>query len=351
MEASPAAVDLFAGAGGTSQGLKAAGYRILLAIENDPSAVRTYRANHADVDVIERDIRRVQAPALARRLDRAEDVIDLLTACPPCQGFSSFGSSRPDDPRNQLVVTIGRFVEHLKPRAVLIENVPRLAYDRRLARLTALLDECYTVSRYTVDAADFGVPQHRRRMIVIAVHRDFGIELPADIRSRLPADFDIAPKTAGAAIAPAGDIARTSDSLHRARRSSERVQARIRSVPHAGSRFDLPEEHRLVCHSKLDNRSATASYGRIDAALPAPTMTTRCTTPACGRFIHPQEHRGLSLREAALLQTFPHGYAFDGNYGEIERQIGNAVPVRLAHALGLVVRSLVDDSSRATKAA
>jgi DNA (cytosine-5)-methyltransferase 1 len=106
--------------------------------------------------------------------------------------------------------------------------------------------------------------------------------------------------------------------------------------------MNLPPGLRLACHERLDSRDATSIYGRIDPTKPAPTMTTRCTTPSCGRFVHPSEDRGLSLREAALLQTFPPRYVFDGTYGQIESQIGNAVPVRLAHALGLVVVALLD---------
>ena len=117
---------------------------------------------------------------------------------------------------------------------------------------------------------------------------------------------------------------------------------RIRTVPIGGGRLDLPPSLRLDCHERLETRSATSIYGRIDPSRPAPTMTTRCTTPSCGRFVHPSEDRGLTLREAALIQTFPPDYKFEGNYGEVERQIGNAVPVRMAEALGLAVARLLE---------
>jgi DNA (cytosine-5)-methyltransferase 1 len=122
---------------------------------------------------------------------------------------------------------------------------------------------------------------------------------------------------------------------------------RMRAVKPGGGRLQLPKELELACHTKLEGKNATSIYGRIDPAKPAPTMTTRCTTPSCGRFVHPEEDRGLTLREAALLQTFPPSYEFEGSYGAIERQIGNAVPVRLAHALGLVVKGLLDGAEEA----
>jgi DNA (cytosine-5)-methyltransferase 1 len=344
------AVDLFAGAGGTTQGLKEAGYRVLAAIENDSAASRTYRANHPEVDVLERDIRRVTAPGLARRVAALDIHVDIMTACPPCQGFSSLGTGRRDDPRNRLVSTIGRFVDQLQPRVVLLENVPGLGSDRRLAELRAQLDERYSVGQYVVDAADFGVPQHRRRMIIMGVRHDLDAAPPVDLRDALPSNFDASRRPAGPVIALAGSIARTSDPTHRARNSSPEVVARIRSVPAAGTRFDLPPEHRLACHNRLAARNATSSYGRIDPDVPAPTMTTRCTTAACGRFIHPTEHRGLSLREAALLQSFPIDYVFEGNYGEVERQIGNAVPPRLARALGLIAGAFLTSNSLAAAA-
>jgi DNA (cytosine-5)-methyltransferase 1 len=129
------AVDLFSGAGGTTQGLRDAGYRVLAAVESDRSAAETYAANHPDTDLLDRDIRRVQAPALARRLSAGGRRIDLLTACPPCQPFSTLGSGQADDPRNRLVSSLKRFVANLEPRAILLENVPGLRREARFRQL------------------------------------------------------------------------------------------------------------------------------------------------------------------------------------------------------------------------
>lgn len=342
------AVDLFAGAGGTTEGLKNAGFTILAAIENDPDAVATYRVNHSEVEVLDRDIRRVQAPALARRL--RHERVGLLTACPPCQGFSTLGAGDTHDPRNELVMTVARFALNLRPWAILLENVPGLAPDNRLRALLDTFDG-YVVRTYLVDAVDFGVPQHRKRIIVLAVDKSLGVTPPSNLAELLPDEFDTTHRTSWSALAAAADLTEDIDAVHRARRSSPIVLRRIKSAPQGGGRADLPPELQLACHGRLNRSDATSIYGRIDPDAPSPTMTTRCTTPSCGRFIHPYQDRGLTLREAALLQSFPLTYQFKGSHQSIERQIGNAVPVRLATALGRIVQKLTsahaDDTAKA----
>jgi DNA (cytosine-5)-methyltransferase 1 len=343
------AVDLFAGAGGTTQGLKDAGFAVLAAIENDDDAVATYRANHSEVTVYDRDIRRVRAPALAHRLGGKR--IGLLTACPPCQGFSTLGPGDTADKRNELVMTVARFAEHLRPWVIVLENVPGLASDRRLLALLDRLDGTHLARQYLVDAADFGVPQHRKRVIVLAVDRELAAELPEALTDLQVQDFGTARCTAWSALAAAAVLTEEADPVHRARKSSPIVRQRIEAAPIGGGRADLPPELRLACHDRLDTTDATSIYGRIDPSAPSPTMTTRCTTPSCGRFIHPYEHRGLTLREAALLQSFPLTYKFKGSHQSIERQVGNAVPVRLSYALAEIVKAIASDEAPVEKAA
>lgn len=336
------AIDLFAGAGGATQGLVEAGFDVLAAVESDPLAAASYRANHPGVELREADIRSVEADELrlALGLERAE--LTLLKACPPCQAHSSLGKGDPDDPRNDLVDDVWRFVQAFRPRMVMLENVPGLARDTRLPTLIRRLrGGGYRARQYIVDATEFGVPQRRRRLIVVAVTNSLR-DLPESLAALLPDWFSAgAVRTAGEALRRASSIDPAQDPLHRARDSSPDVLERLRALPVGGTRFDLPERHRLGCHSKLDHRNATASYSRVKIDEPAPTMTTRCTTPACGQFVHPTEHRGLTLREAALIQTFPVNYKFEGGHGQIERQIGNAVPVRMARGLGLCAGALL----------
>lgn len=342
------AIDLFSGAGGTTQGFRDAGYDVVAAIENDGAAGRSFGLNHPDTELLPRDITRVQAPALARRLTVAHGKLTVLTACPPCQPFSTLGTGDAKDPRNNLVSTIVRFVRQLLPRAIVLENVPGLRDAPRYKRLVKDLAETHDVREYVIQAKDFGVPQNRRRVIVLGFEREAGVVLPHDLLGALPATFDISARTAGDALAAAAKLSEAVDSLHRGRRLQAKTLERIKSVTPGGGRTQLPEHLQLGCHQRLVTRSATSIYGRIDPDKAAPTITTRCTTPSCGRFVHPTEDRGLTLREAALLQTFPASYLFDGSYGDIERQIGNAVPPKLAEALGSIVAGLLaaaDDRS------
>ena len=338
------AVDLFSGAGGTTQGLRDAGYEVIAAVENDATAAKTYEANHPSTALLIRDIRRVQAPALAHRLNLSERPLDLLTACPPCQPFSTLGTGEVADPRNALVSSVARFVEHLRPRTILLENVPGLRSEPRFLRLVDALSADYKMSEYVVQAADFGVPQSRRRVILLCVNESMDVDPPENLIAALPTSFDNSPRVAADALHLAAGLDSAVDAAHRARRPQPKTLERIRMIKPGGGRLQLSKELELACHSKLGQKNATSIYGRIDPAKPAPTMTTRCTTPSCGRFVHPTEDRGLTLREAALFQTFPLGYKFEGSYGDIERQIGNAVPPKLAEALGLVVNGLLDSA-------
>ena len=338
------AIDLFAGAGGSTQGLTDAGFRVVGAIEYDEAAASTLSHNHPAVVIATDDIADVSPKKFRDQLGLDRSELTLLTACPPCQGFSSLGLRDNDDERNGLIHEVWRFATEMQPSAILIENVPGLARDARWHELRKITTENgYSFGSWTVNATDFGVPQRRRRLIGIAV-RSPNLNFPGELQDVLPETFTLTPPHACDVIGRAGNIATTEDPLHRARTPTARVLERIGQVPPGGDHFDLPDDLQLDCHKRLrsSGRSASAGpYSRIRLTGPAPTMTTRCTTPSCGRFLHPTEHRGISLREAALLQTFPASYQFCGTHESKERQIGNAVPVRLAHALGLVVHRLL----------
>lgn len=338
------AIDLYAGAGGATQGLRQAGFIVLSAVELDAVAARTYQYNHPSVTLINADIQSVVPTELMARLGLAKGEITLLNACPPCQGFSSIGKRNSEDMRNDLVFEVLKFVRAFHPKIVIIENVPGLRRDQRHSIVsTTLSDEGYDVRSYLIDAADFGVPQTRKRLIIFGARDIKKDSLPSSLSSLLPKEFSTERQMVGEWLGKASSLG-GNDPLHVARTCSPKVQARIASIPIGGSRFDLPAEHILECHK--DVKGATAAYGRMAANELAPTMTTRCTTASCGRFIHPTEDRAISLREAALIQTFPVDYVFFGKYGQIERQIGNALPVRLGEALGLIARCLVSLSDR-----
>ncbi len=346
------ALDLFAGAGGATQGFKDAGYRTLAAVEQCADAVRSFAANHPEVRVVENDIRELDPRALRKSMELPVHGLGLMTTCPPCQSFSTLGTMDAADSRNDLIAETERFAREFLPAAIVFENVPGVARDPRFALMRTRLKAIgYNDFRaYDLFASDFGVPQRRRRLIAIALRVPRDGVLPRDLRAALPKSFAIAPPDAGDVIDLAGPIAETSDPLHRARKPTPLVLERIRAIPPGGNRFDLPPHLRLACHKRIKRKGAWTPYGRIRRTGPAPTMTTKCTTPSCGRFVHPTEHRGISLREAALLQTFPPRYRFVGSHGSIERQIGNAIPVKLAEALGLVVRRCLETVRRESAA-
>lgn len=343
----PVAIDLFAGAGGATLGLKDAGFRVVAAVENDADAAATYRMNHPEVALDDRDIRKVTARGLRRRLNLDPGELALLKACPPCQEFSSLAVGESDRDRCDLVLDVVRFAREFRPQSVLIENVPGLKRDPRFQILVSKLAALGYFSRhFVVDAQDLGVPQRRRRLIVIAVRRSQRSSLPETFIDTIRDEFDVYPMTAGEALAELSSNGYLDDPLDVFRSSGPKVRARIKAIPINGNRFSLPRRHQLDCHKRLTTdahpvRNATASYGRVQWKVPAPTMTTRCTTPACGSFIHPRKNRGLTLREAATFQTFPFDYQFEGGYDSVERQIGNAVPVRMACVLGAALLDLL----------
>ena len=327
------AIDLFAGAGGVTAGLKAGGATVLAAVELDPVASMTYAANHPEVRLLIADIRDVDPISLLCEAGVEPGDLTLLSACAPCQGYSSLGSGRSDDPRNDLVLTVLRFVAVIRPLAVTFENVPLLARDPRFIVFVKGLCSLGYGTRYEfIDAANFRVPQRRRRLVVRAAR---GLD-DGSVPELKPTN----PKPDGTTVALSvrqafASLPRldSSDPIHVSRSYPPDVLARIRAVPKdGGSRRDLPDELWLQCHRKLVSGAASA-YGRMRWDDVAPTLTTRCTSPSCGRFLHPEEDRAITLREAAAIQTFPSDYQFAGGRMAMEAQIGNAVPVRFAEAL------------------
>jgi DNA (cytosine-5)-methyltransferase 1 len=330
----PRAVDLFCGAGGLSQGLREAGFAVVGAVEIDPLAASTYRLNHSETTLWECDIRHLSGACLLRALGLAKGELDLLAACPPCQGFSRMrtrnGSRWNKDQRKTLILEVLRFVRALRPRAVMVENVPGLAGDRRYRLFRKGLRSLgYQINWAILDAADFGVPQRRRRLVLLAAMSG----QPAFAR---PSAFA---RTVRDAIGPSRLGRRPRDPLHNYRpKHAERIQTLIKEVPHdGGSRDCLGRDRQLRCHKKSDGFRDV--YGRMSWDSPSPTITSGCINPSKGRFLHPSKDRAITLREAAMLQTFPLGYRFSLERGRYAAalMIGNALPPEFIrrHAVAL----------------
>ena len=338
------AIDLFAGAGGMTLGLKQAGFEVVGAVEIDPLGCKTYQRNHPDVRMWEVDIRKLSAADMLEELKLRPGDLSLVAGCPPCQGFSSLttlnGKHEIHDPRNDLVLEYGRFVREMKPRAVLMENVPGLASDARMERLCRELEDLgYPVRSglKVLNAVDYGVAQRRRRLVMLALEGSV-VQFAPPASSRLSVEEVIGtlPK-AGASGDPLHDLAEN--------RSSE-VKARIAAIPKdGGSRADLGDDAQLTCHQGTDGFKDI--YGRMAWSKPAPTITSGCVNPSKGRFLHPDEDRAITLREAALLQGFPPDYYFSLEKGKFAAaaMIGNALPPAFVEAHARQIHDVLTNTS------
>ena len=338
------AVDLFAGGGGLTLGLKRAGFQVVGAVEIEPNAFATYKANHPEVTAFKQDIRTISGESLSSLSTSGR--IDLLAGCPPCQGFSSLTSKyKKPHPGNALVKQMTRLVKEIKPRAIMMENVPGLQgkgkrlFDHFLKTLT---DEGYTVSQAVLQVANYGVPQSRRRLVVLAA-KGVTIEIPKPTHHRTgegglkrwkPVREAIKglpkPLTLTEAIRRGGP---QSFNWHVVRTLSSQNQRRLKKARPGRAWSHIPKTLRPSCHQE---KSAGFSnvYGRMKWGEVSPSITGGCTTFSKGRFGHPTANRTISVREAALLQTFPADYIFDTPFMEHACNIiGNALPCEFAEIL------------------
>lgn len=325
------AIDLFCGCGGVTEGLKQAGFTVIAAVDSDPICCKTYKFNHPEVCLIEKDICNTSARSLKIILDKRK--LDLLVVCAPCQPFSSLNKSDKPDARVWLILQSIKFVKALRPKLVFFENVPGLT---KINSVLGILKTEFAKMGYKfsepkrVDAADYQVPQRRVRCVIIASKQD-DISIPEPIT---PIGKRITVRDTIENLPKAVSDKNPADPLHVYRHHSNIVIKRLQHISHdGGSRDELPDELVLPCHKKLDTAGNMTNYcdvyGRMRWDDVAPTLTTGCTDVTKGRYAHPYYDRSITLREAALLQTFPIGYRFLGNLGQIAKQIGNAVPVNL----------------------
>lgn len=329
------ALDLFAGCGGLTTGLKKAGFEVVAAVEIDPLAASTYKQNHPQTQLWTQDIRRTSAAAVAQKARFGRGRLDLLAGCPPCQAFSRMRSlnraRRVRDPEQKdLLTQILRFARVLRPKTIMVENVPGLALDRRWKYFVARLRRMAYHCEYKIlDCADYSVPQRRRRLVMLASR--FGKVAFAPVAPRH--------RTVRHAIGKLKPAGKSGDPLHDLPESrSLRIQRLIRLIPkNGGSRLDLGTKKQLACHLKCDGFKDV--YGRMNWKDLSPTITSGCFNPSKGRFLHPQANRSITLREAALIQSFPRKYFFDLTQGKcaVAAMIGNALPPEFvrSHAIQL----------------
>lgn len=311
---------------------------MVAAVESDPISANTYSLNHHNTNILVDDICNVSGPQLLKLagIDRGD--LDLLTGCPPCQGFSTLRTKRRshniNDPRNDLISEILRLVRSIRPRAVVVENVPGLANDERFTSFLIGLKQSGYRSDYAVlNASDFGIPQRRKRLVLIALR---GKEIPEHW-----SNYSSKQKTVRDTISHLDSAGTSGDALHDLpEKRTPAMMSRIMATPkNGGSRRDLPLSLQCPCHLRGDGYFDV--YGRMEWDSVSPTITSGCTNPSKGRFLHPEENRAITLREAALLQTFPLNYQFclKRGKGHVARQIGNAFPPELIRPIARVIRN------------
>jgi DNA (cytosine-5)-methyltransferase 1 len=338
--ARPQAIDLFSGCGGLTLGLRRAGFEVVGAVEIDAIAAEAYRLNHPQVTLREADICKVDAAKFRSELGLRRGELDLLAGCPPCQGFSTLrtmnGARRNRDSRNGLIREMLRFIVEFKPKAIMMENVPRLREHSSFgAFCRALRLHGYQLTFDVKDAAAYGVPQRRRRLILLGGRDHTVIPLAKEKQQQ---------RTVRSAIGTLPIPSEGKDTVHSMpeKRRSKRVQRLIRDIPKdGGSRSDLPVTRQLACHVKSDGFKDV--YGRMAWDDVAPTITTGCFNPSKGRFLHPQQDRAITMREAALLQSFPRSYRFPVEKGKqaIAGLIGNALPPEFIRRHALQIKKII----------
>jgi DNA (cytosine-5)-methyltransferase 1 len=340
LEASPiSAVDIFCGAGGLTHGLLRAGVRVEAGIDVDPAASYAYCSNNAGARFLRWDVGRKNYPSIAKLFARRK--YRLLAGCAPCQPFSKLTNGIERHRSWDLLDNFGRFVEGITPEFVTMENVPELARRGREvfeAFIRTLKRHDYSVDWKIVNCAHYGAPQSRKRLVLLA-SRLGDIAVPEGRYSH-PSEWKTVRQAIGGLPTIAPGAHHPDDPIHAAAQLSALNLRRIRATPHdGGTKDDWPEDLVLECHRRESGSRYHSIYGRMWWDKPAPTMTTLCNGIGNGRFGHPEQDRAITLREAALLQTFPQEYRFwpSGeklNNRAIARMIGNAVPPELARALG-----------------
>lgn len=331
------AIDLFCGVGGLTRGLSNVGVNVLSGFDNDKSCEYAYSHNNS-ASFETTDVRELKGTYLSSLY--GDDSVRVLVGCAPCQPFSQMrsklGSINLLDEKYNLLSEFGRLIQEVHPDIISMENVPQLCrskvYEDFISLVTGL---GYKIEVNVVNCADYGISQNRRRFIMLgSLLGNIHLLDPTHKNNHLPIEKfirDLPP-------IKAGEICET-DKLHRAARLSDKNLERIKNSRPGGSWRDWPDDLKCRCHRKASGKTYSSVYGRLQWDKIGPTITTQFYSYGTGRHGHPEQDRALSLREGALLQTFPMDYDFINpnvqvSIKSIARHIGNAVPVRLGEVIG-----------------
>lgn len=332
-------IDSFCGAGGLCLGLQKAGFKILLSFDIDSRCIESFEANkkYFHHPAVTRDIADMLNGRLLNKCGLKRGELFLLAGGPPCQGFSIQRRGNDVDARNDLVLKYGQLVNELYPCYFVMENVTGIAGKRGKTILQQLIEDVekigYSVHISLLDAQEYGVPQRRKRYIIVGERKDITSNYeppkPTGVHKTVRDTIGDLP------VPPENGTDHPDVSLHRRDRLSSINLKRINALKEGQGRDDLPKELLADCH-KIDSSiiGYRSVYGRMAWDEVSPTITARFDSFTRGKFGHPEQPRSISLREGALLQTFPFDFQFAGNKIDIARQIGNAVPPMLAECIG-----------------
>lgn len=332
-------IDLFSGCGGLTEGMHQAGFKTKIAVELVDDAVKAFKLNHTTTHVIDRDIRKISSQEIKKKLNGQS--LHLLAGCPPCQGFSSMRRlNRKEsvaDERNTLVEEYFRLVKELQPLTIMMENVPALKDYALFLDIVEELDKMgYNPVYEVVNVKDYGVPQGRKRLVLL------GSRL-GKIEIAKPTEKEKV--TVRQVIGNLESVAETNDPVHKIfPNHTAKVQRRIELTPkNGGSRKDLPKEYTLKCHEK-ENVGFNDVYGRLRWDDYSTTITGGCLNPSKGRFLHPEENRCITAREAAMLQSFPQDYKFPKDISKtaLALLIGNALPPKFSYYQSLNIKNHIE---------
>lgn len=344
----PTVIDLFAGVGGLSLGFEMAGFNVVLANEYDESIAKAYELNHPGTKMIVEDITKLP---IEKTFYEYRKKVDVIIGGPPCQGFSQKGQRKTiNDERNFLFKYFVAVVDFVRPRYFIMENVPNLLtaengyFKEEIIELFEGLG--YKLSSDTLNAADYGVPQNRRRAVIIGKQGNSAIEMPKPLNYKVTiwdAISDLAYLNSGEGVEcdiyrypPQSEYQRVMREgsyhlyNHKATKHSDLAIERLKMIPPNKGKEVLPEEH-------LTKSIYSGTWTRMVKDEVSVTITTRFDTPSSGKFTHPFLHRAITVREAARIQSFPDTFRFIGTKGSQMKQVGNAVPPLLAKAIATVV--------------
>ncbi|QQV02591.1 MULTISPECIES: DNA cytosine methyltransferase [Chryseobacterium] len=339
----PKVIDLFCGVGGLSHGFVQEDINVLAGIDIDETCRFAFERNN-NSKFISKSITEISADEITEIY--GDSNIKILVGCAPCQNFSSymFKDKEKESNKWKLLYEFSRLIKNVQPEIVSMENVAQLLNFKKAPVFQDFLDNLtdlgYYVHYEVVYCPDYGIPQNRKRLILLA--SKFGdIKLIPKTHTK---ENYITVKDAIGSLSPIKDGEKDkNDIIHFSRKLTPKNKKRIKATPYGGSWKDWSEDLKLDCHKKDSGKSYPSVYGRMVWEKPSPTMTTHCIGYGNGRFGHPEQDRAISLREAALLQTFPLDYKFvenkDYNSTVIARQIGNAVPVKLGQVVAQSIKA------------